>query len=673
MKDNFQYIKQLENCRYPVTSEYNGTQVTYSIVTASPTWELVILNITYNELVEKLKAHFGIFPVLGTNEEGQGSIQSYRNHLSTLNSFLASVGKTLESRVGVELGSAFESSLKDYCSALTTVTSRTKRDRRTHLNLIRRLHKAGGAGLRQPARAATAFSVELRAVIARTGQAPKALAKTIGISPSVLRGWLKGTVPNRRGIATLRRLEAALEVPRDTLVLLAQEDEQHRPRVQASVAHRERLKVRKPSISLVLAERDLSQEFCNEWQQLFMHKTGDFPALERAARGRWRLIPASSSRGLSPLVHRGTLVCPTANTVLGRIRGFLGVILHRFAEDLGGTAITAPAPQTLAWMAVPWALKVYLEHLATQSEQVLHAGQKVFCTAFAATVRPTTGFLWQQPSLMNQLPEAYRPESSEGWRRMCEESHKLLRAYISRCTGVSRNPQDPIANLICRDDMLAPVLLAIARIEAAAAAAPSGSRTEATLHRDALLLSLLLSNPLRQRTIASMTWNPDGSGTLRGSESTGFRIHLQPHHLKNGDSRGSRNYNVPVAAWVQPRLEAYLEEYRGTLLAGKSSPYLFVSSRSQGLWESMSSHVIKLTRRYIDGSPGFGMHAFRHLVATDWLTQHPNDFLTVAELLNDKFDTVMTNYAHLKRDISFSRYEEHINRVLMAGKQTSRQ
>ena len=112
MKDNFQYIKQLENCRYPVTSEYNGTQVTYSIVTASPTWELVILNITYNELVEKLKAHFGIFPVLGTNEEGQGSIQSYRNHLSTLNSFLASVGKTLESRVGVELGSAFESSLK---------------------------------------------------------------------------------------------------------------------------------------------------------------------------------------------------------------------------------------------------------------------------------------------------------------------------------------------------------------------------------------------------------------------------------------------------------------------------------------------------------------------------------------------------------------------------------
>ena len=67
------------------------------------------------------------------------------------------------------------------------------------------------------------------------------------------------------------------------------------------------------------------------------------------------------------------------------------------------------------------------------------------------------------------------------------------------------------------------------------------------------------------------------------------------------------------------------------------------------------------------------MHAFRHLVATDWLTQHPNDFLTVAELLNDKFDTVMTNYAHLKRDISFSRYEEHINRLLMAGKQAARQ
>lgn len=66
------------------------------------------------------------------------------------------------------------------------------------------------------------------------------------------------------------------------------------------------------------------------------------------------------------------------------------------------------------------------------------------------------------------------------------------------------------------------------------------------------------------------------------------------------------------------------------------------------------------------------MHAFRHLVATDWLSQHPNDFLTVAELLNDKLDTVIRNYAHLKRDTSFSRYEQHINQVLLKAKQLER-
>lgn len=57
-------------------------------------------------------------------------------------------------------------------------------------------------------------------------------------------------------------------------------------------------------------------------------------------------------------------------------------------------------------------------------------------------------------------------------------------------------------------------------------------------------------------------------------------------------------------------------------------------------------------------------HAFRHLVATDWLTAHPNDYLTVAQLLNDELDTVIKNYAHLKRDKSFLRYEDHLSSIL---------
>ncbi len=161
-----------------------------------------------------------------------------------------------------------------------------------------------------------------------------------------------------------------------------------------------------------------------------------------------------------------------------------------------------------------------------------------------------------------------------------------------------------------------------------------------------------------------MTWKPDSTGMLRGSSAAGWRIHLERNHLKNGAGKAGRDYAVRVAQWVQPRLDAYLEEYRGTLLKGATSPYLFVSATRCGKWLGLPKQLNKLTKRYITGSPGFGAHAFRHLVATNWLQQYPNDFLTVAELLNDKLETVIAHYAHLKRDNSLLRYEEHINGLL---------
>ena len=235
--------------------------------------------------------------------------------------------------------------------------------------------------------------------------------------------------------------------------------------------------------------------------------------LERSPRGRWRLIPQHATRRLGPLVQRGTLVSPAADIALCRVREFLGVLQYEFLCR----GIDCAESQTLSWLSVPWALEVFLQDLTTRSEQIRHSGQRTFCFLAAALVRPGCGFLWQQAAFRERLPDAYRPASDDEWRRMCADAYKLLRQFSKECTGVSRDPKDPIASLISRNDILTPVLQAIERIEAAASAAPSGSRSEAILRRDALLLSLLLSNPLRQRTISAMTWRLDGTGTLRGS------------------------------------------------------------------------------------------------------------------------------------------------------------
>ena len=206
----------LHSCRYHITTVCNvspqGHYNYYTIGAASSPWELV-MNITYAQLCDSLKQHF-----CGDGADGN-SMQRYRNHVSTLNSFLASFGKTVESRIGVELGSGFNAALKHYLTMIQ-VAKRTLRDRRSHLHLVRRIYTDLEAKRQSPERTPGNFETELRAAVAQMNLAPKTLAKQAGISPSALSRWLRGATPNTRGMPSLRRLESALALPRDHLVRL---------------------------------------------------------------------------------------------------------------------------------------------------------------------------------------------------------------------------------------------------------------------------------------------------------------------------------------------------------------------------------------------------------------------------------------------------------------------
>jgi site-specific recombinase XerD len=111
---------------------------------------------------------------------------------------------------------------------------------------------------------------------------------------------------------------------------------------------------------------------------------------------------------------------------------------------------------------------------------------------------------------------------------------------------------------------------------------------------------------------------------------------------------------------LNARIEEYLEEYRPRLVkANPLANWLFPNNEGEK-WQTQNAHVANLTKRLVPETPGFGPHAFRHLVATDYLRKHPNDFLTVAVLLNDRLETVLKAYAHLRQDESFDRYEAYM-------------
>lgn len=617
------------------------------------------MNFTYEDLGQNLRSHFGLVSESPGDQADKSSVQQYRNHLSTLNSYLASVGKTSQSRVGVELGSTFESSLKNYLSVID-VAPRTKRDRINHLKLIRRLYDA----LRRPTDAApraTLLSAELRTQIARTGVAPKTLAREAGLSTSAMQRWLKGALPNKRGIPTLRRLEAALKLPRDHLVDLVDERPCPPPPPAQNIAYRSTLASRVAD-TYALPETSMSPALVAQWRAWFDYKTSVSTDLERSAKGQWRCVPLDKVVGVTKLAQLGASGCPTAALQLQKLRQFLGFL--SLAPERGGWGLPAEEAQSLAWFAHPQAVEAFLNFLKHRSNDLMHTGHRTFCQLVASLVRENCGYLWQQPELAASLPEAYRPLDATAWHRLCARTHKLVTAWKKQSRDVSRRPGEPIAHLLELDEPLAPLLNAISAIERAAAATPNGSISEALLMRDACLLTMLLWNPLRVSNWQTLTWRPDNTGSVYCTGTGSWHIRLTAQELKNGGSDRTYCYDVDVPDRIVPKLTAYLEEHRATLLKGRSSPYLFIGSRSPGIWKNLDLRVAQLTARFVPGSPGIRPHAFRHLVATAFLRENPGAFELVAEILNDELDTVLKAYAHLRRNSSFARHEAHITRLL---------
>lgn len=650
MWKNTMKINALGNQRYyHVTFNNVGVSKGFGVVSGSTILE-PLMPTPYSQLIDKLKTHFSV-----DSDNNQSSVQQFRNHMSALNGFLAISGKSIESNVGSEFASQFETKLNVYLSNLS-VAPRTIKDRAAQLKTIKRIFELSAP--LASTRPIGTLAETLQKRLADSGLAPKRVAKEAAVDPGTLYRWLAGATPRADTIPALRRLEMRLGFPRDALVSLVKATTD-RAAIANKPAFRERLEeLKKTRIHLPLAE--LSASFMGEWKSLFDYKVSSFPLLERHAKGQWRLIPKSMAATSVVVAERGGMTCPTAQMAFEKIRSFISVVT-RLPVDRGGLDWETPPTQSLALLAHPRALECYLQWLSDRSDGVRHDGQRVFSQFIACLVRPQTGFLWQQPGTYREkLPEQLRPASDDEWKKMCESSHQFLRNYIPTTTGTSRHPEEPIADLLAMEEPFQAIFDAIERINAKAAACSPGGITQARHKRDALLLALLLSNPLRMRTIASLTWLPRGVGSIRGSSEHGWRIILQPAQLKNGASKAGRAYNVKIADWVKPLLEEYLEEYRDTLLKGMKCDYLFVGDKKGGIWSEITHRVLKLTRRYIPGSPGFGPHAFRHLVATTWLRKNPGDFLTVAELLNDNLSTVLANYAHLRRDDSFARYEAQV-------------
>lgn len=638
-------FKEVELCRYEWTAYRN----------VSPKYRLTVLPgvlldpgmITYTQLVQRVERE-----TLAVS----GGQQQLANFLTTLNGFLALNGKTHASPVGPELGRHFDDACRRYCESLG-LSERTIRDRRSHLNRWRKtadaLRSEESTQRVSCAKQASDFHELLRIALAQAGIPAKTLARDVGMSHATLGRWLRGAVPNTRARSAVVRIERSCGLKRgqlsDALAMLDKPRVSART-VSAPIRYRQEHAVR-TGTAYLFKEREFSPALLAEMEKLYAFKTAKRPVLARAGRGVWSVQPSSQRADLPVLPFAPALVCVAYQIFTGVLSGYLGYITLDQAK--GGLGRHKTEVQTLAWLAVPEAIEGYMQFLAQRSGSLVHGGHARFARQVINLVQPSVGFLAQQPDFGARLPEDVR---STEWETMCSEAKATATAWVKAAKDKSRDPSAPLSGLLALDDPLDPVIKAVRELDRLAMSAPEGSKAEAVHKRDALLLSMLIVNPLRIRNYKLLNVHNSRSGYIYLA-GTQYRISIPKSGFKNRASSAVQDYDVGAPAFLTARIEAYLEIHRPILVKGQpDAGMLFPSMVTGGVYLGLGRHVHKVTKRLIPGCPGIGPQAFRHLVATAWLKKNPGDFLTVAELLNDRLATVMENYAHLRKDDSLARH-----------------
>lgn len=660
-------INGLEGFRYSITGLANGKSTSFRYAnTASLT---VTMAATYDNLIQFHQNR------LRSESKSNNSEQMCRNSLTALRGFLQWLGKSGSSPIGEEFSAGFADSLARHLRSLA-LSPRSVSDRKSLLNGWRTSFDLFGVAPEVTVRGrerrsaavlpveTTPFERGLRSALKQANMSPKKAALLAGVSTSALGRWSRGALPNIRSESTLEKLEVVLGLSPGTLQQLYRESLGQLAAIHPN-SFRARAKERR-KLTYLLKAADITAKLLTQWGSLARHKTAaSVRGSKRSQRGRWS-VSGPAALCLKPMpginVFDGNYI-GAASANWSHVVSYLGFL--QLSQEDAGYGVSPAQVQTLGWLAIPEAIEAFLEFGKTRSGGLVHTGHAVFAGFVASLCHPAHGYFTQHPELLADIPPNVVRERS--WEELNRECLAVAQDWKAICTDVSRDPVQPIQSLLDSPEPLAPILRAMERIRALARGATAGGKEEAVARRNELLLGVMISNPLRRKNLIALTYKADNTGSLYRSTAGEWRIGIASRDFKNGKKRGTTHrYDVAIASWLGPLMTDYVEHFRPVLLGESSADNLFVSSRDGRALTNMTHVVHKLTRSHIVGSGGFGPHSFRHLVASDWLRRNPNDFLTVAELLNDTLEVVMKTYAHLKKDDALTRHSSQLKDLLPA-------
>lgn len=582
--------------------------------------------------------------------------QSVKNRISALRQIM-----TLRSRTQYECAYAdFVENLDDTLSRIdksTGFTANRKRDLRSHARALSTVVVAQVAreekGRPKP-RPDSAFTTALREAFQRSSKTRVEICRAAGLSPAVFGEWLRGRQPRSPNLNRVPMVEEALGLPRGALTThtrscraVAESD--------PCLVYREGVKARRKERYRLRIDL-LPAPMLGEWCALLRTRTTE-RTNPRIASSGWALKPVEKSL-IQPTVLNSVdgRVCPSAEVLASHLLGLTGWLV--LPIDRGGYGRSLSELRTIAWLAVPEVVDGYLRYLHGRSGRVNNALRNLASFVVSLCAKPH-GYLTNRARLFDALPA----DVSAGRKphALMREAARVATDWRCRYAGRSRDPKLPLRTMASAGDLLATLWQGVRNLDAAADRLPAGSAERAAKKRDALLIALLLCIPLRIETCATIQVGEAAEDVLYRTD-LGYRLRID--NLKNRRKRAGQGVDIPLPALLSERIADYLENYRPTLVATSGSLLLLPSSRNPTKpHRGLSNLIISRTRAYVPGCPGIGPHAFRHIVATEYLRRHRGEHATVARLLLVDLDTVLKTYDQNKDDFAFALHAEDIARI----------
>jgi integrase len=483
-------------------------------------------------------------------------------------------------------------------------------------------------------------------------------------------------VPQRR--EQIERVEDLLGLPRATLTRLCSSSagcwrRRKKPRelspqgkrLQSVCKDRYRLKLtglEKCTPEFMEQHRPLVAALLVEINAYKEYKTHAFPEqilkLKRHKKGKWR-------------VHEKTNRCPCMEGFTSHCELLCGYALKKHS---GTTSlplnletelrvnpeeprkhIKPPLTPSIAWFAD---LKLLIGFMEFQKMRGggFYSNSALLSLQRARTLAHTEfGYLTQQADEFG--PKVGK--TPEEFRQLCKEMHQFCNTQFETMRPMikmSRNPKVPIQRILDKQHPLEAVFLLLDEMNKALPTIFGGRQAQLALERDIAMVALLASNPLRVSHFSSMRYKEgdDTANLYRRGDRLFLRFERESFKNFAGAAR-HYDYDYPVARFAEKWLNNYLDKSRNEFGWGEDMDLVFPNCQGNAHGPRRQERTItrrlqELTFAFIPqlAPYGFGAHAFRHIVATEFIKNDPAGMEVAARVLHDTLRSIREAYSDVK-------------------------